>query len=181
MPSSFAAMLHDWRDFYLLIGTASATLVGLMFVAASIGSSIFNEKHSAPLNAFLSPTVAHFTAVLVASLLMVIPTLSWRILGGLLGVGGLAGLAYSGRILVQIIIQQIFKVDFSDRTFYALIPVLGYLLSLCAAVLLFMESAASANVIAAALMILLLAGIRNAWDMMVWIAINAPSGRETSS
>ena len=26
--------LRDWHDFYVLIGTASATLVGLMFVAA---------------------------------------------------------------------------------------------------------------------------------------------------
>jgi hypothetical protein len=29
--SSLADCLRDWRDFYLLIGDASATLVGLMF------------------------------------------------------------------------------------------------------------------------------------------------------
>jgi hypothetical protein len=41
---------------------------------------------------------------------------------------------------------------------------------------LFLQSAASANLIAAALLTLLLAAIRNAWDMMVWIVIKAPSG-----
>jgi hypothetical protein len=46
-------------------------------------------------------------------------------------------------------------------------------------VLLLMRSAASANVIAAALLTLLAAGIRNAWDMMVWIVIKAPSGPPT--
>jgi hypothetical protein len=30
-------MLKDWHEFYLLVGTAAATLIGLLFVAASIG------------------------------------------------------------------------------------------------------------------------------------------------
>jgi hypothetical protein len=34
MPASLAELLRGWHDFYILIGTASATLVGLMFVAA---------------------------------------------------------------------------------------------------------------------------------------------------
>ena len=33
-----------------------------------------------------------------------------------------------------------------------------------------------ADLIAAALLILLLAGLRNAWDMMVWIMIKVPGG-----
>ena len=84
MPASVAELLHDWHDFYVLAGTASATLVGLMFVAASIGSSIFNEQHRAPMTAFLTPTVVHFAAVLFTCLLATIPTHSWRTLGGCL-------------------------------------------------------------------------------------------------
>jgi len=180
MPTSLSELLHDWHDFYVLVGTASATLVGLMFVAASIGSSIFNEEHRAPMTAFITPTVVHFAAVLFTSLLVSIPTHSWRTLGGLLGAGGLAGAIYCGRILVQIIVRHRFNVDLTDRLFYALIPALGYLLVLVSAALLLMQSAASANLIAAALLTLLLAGIRNAWDMTVWIVIRAPSGRGPS-
>jgi hypothetical protein len=180
MPGSIAELLHDWHDFYVLVGTASATLVGLMFVAASIGSSVFNEEHRAPMKAFITPTVVHFTAVLFTSLLVSIPTHSWRTLGGLLGAGGLAGSIYCGRILVQIIVRHSFNVDLIDRLFYALIPVLGYLLVVISAVLLLMQSTASANLIAAALLMLLLAGIRNAWDMTVWIVIRAPSSRGPS-
>jgi hypothetical protein len=177
MPASLAEMLHDWHDFYVLVGTASATLVGLMFVAASIGSAIFNEEHVLPLRAFLTPTVVHFASVLFVCLLITIPTQNWRSLGVLLGAGGLVGSIYSGGILVQIVIRHRFKVDMIDRLFYALVPVVGYLVVLAAAALLVMRSATSANVIAAGLLILLLAGIRNAWDMMVWIAIKTPSGR----
>jgi hypothetical protein len=65
MQSSLADLLDAWHDFDLLIGTAAATLVGLMFVAASIGASVFLEKDRAAMKAFISPTVVHFSAVLV--------------------------------------------------------------------------------------------------------------------
>jgi hypothetical protein len=39
-----------------------------------------------------------------------------------------------------------------------------------------MQSSMSANLIAAAVLTLLLAATRNAWDMMVWIVIKTPSG-----
>ena len=175
MPGSVAELLHDWHDFYVLAGTASATLVGLMFVAASIGSSIFNEEHRAPMTAFITPTVVHFVAVLFTCLLVTIPTHSWRTLGGLMGAAAIAGSIYCWKIVVQVIIRHRFNVDFIDRLFYTLIPVLGYLLALMAAVLLLMQSAAAANLLAAALLTLLLAGIRNAWDMMVWIVLRSPS------
>jgi hypothetical protein len=34
-----APLLEHWHEFYLLIGTAAAALVALLFVAASIGAS----------------------------------------------------------------------------------------------------------------------------------------------
>jgi hypothetical protein len=49
--------------------------------------------------------------------------------------------------------------------FYALLPLVGYLLGLIAAVLLVMQAAASANLLAAAVLTLLLAAIRNVWDI----------------
>jgi hypothetical protein len=49
-------------------------------------------------------------------------------------------------------------------------------LALIAAVLLCMRAAVSADLIAAAVLTLLFAAIRNAWDMMVWIVIKTPTG-----
>jgi hypothetical protein len=98
MADSVAELFHDWHDFYVLVGTASATLVGLMFVALSIGSSIFNEKKRAGMRAFITPTVLHFAAVLFACLIIVMPTHSWQTLGSVLGLGALLGLFESSRI-----------------------------------------------------------------------------------
>jgi hypothetical protein len=60
--------------------------------------------------------------------------------------------------------------------FYAAIPLLGHLLLLLAAFLLLRQSEAGLDLLAAGQVTLLLAGIRNAWDMMMWIVIRAPTG-----
>src|SRR5690242_10112430 len=59
--------LHDaitpWHEFYNLLGTASATMVALLFVAASIGTGIFTGQ-IAPLRVFLSASVVNFGIIL---------------------------------------------------------------------------------------------------------------------
>jgi hypothetical protein len=181
MPTSPAQLFHEWHDFYVLVATASATLVGLMFVATSIGASIFSEEHRAAMAMFITPTVVHLAAVLLAGLVIVVPAHTWTSLGGVLGAGGLAGIVYCVRILVQLLIRHSFNVETIDRLFYVLIPLIGYLLVLVSAVLLLIAARASADVMAVAIFVLLIAGLRNAWDMMVWIVLRTPSSGGPSS
>jgi len=175
MNPPVAELIRAWHDFYTLIGTASATLVGLMFVAASIGATIFNDNNRAGMEAFISPTVVHFSACLLMSLVFMVPSHTWWSLGLSLAAGGLIGLGYCGRVWLVMFVRRKFNVDLVDRLFYALIPVLGYVLVLIAAAMAFMRTNAVAECIAAALLVLLVAGIRNAWDMMMWIAIRSPN------
>jgi hypothetical protein len=57
-----------------------------------------------------------------------------------------------------------------DRLFYALIPFAGYLLLLASAAFELGERPADANVLAGvAIIVLIVAGLRNAWDMTVWM------------
>src|SRR5215472_12210980 len=102
MQASLFELLHDWHDFYILAGTASATLVGLMFVAASIGAQLFNQKHSEALQAFISPTVVHFSSALFICILVTIPSHTFLTLAALLVLGGLSGCLYSGRVWMQL-------------------------------------------------------------------------------
>jgi hypothetical protein len=61
------------------------------------------------------------------------------------------------------------SIDTVDRLWYALLPVPAYLLVLAAGLSLWRQSAFGLNLLASALILLLLIGIRNAWDMTVWI------------
>ena len=181
MQSSAAELFHTWHDFYLLVGTAAATLVGLMFVAATLGASVFSERNRIALQAFISPTVVNFAAALFVCIGVMIPSQTWLSLGLLLTGGGVAGLVYAGRVWVQMFVRRSFHVDLIDRMFYATVPLLGYLLILAAGILLLLDKAWSAEVTAAALVVLMVAGIRNAWDMTTWIMMRTPTSVQLPS
>ncbi len=170
MSVSLDQALRDWRDFYMMGGTAAATLVGLMFVFASIGASRFTNNYLAPMRAFITPTVVHFAAVLFICLVSIMPGHSGRSLGGVLGVGALIGLAYCASILALIFRRFAAGLTWEDRLFYALIPFAGYLLLLASAALEIDQRPADANILAGiAIIVLIVAGLRNAWDMTVWM------------
>ena len=148
MDTSLAELVEDWHDFDVLVGTAAATLVGLMFVAASIGASVFTEKDRAALKAFISPTVVHFTTVLVIAVVALVPTQSGNV-ASLLAVVGVAGAVYSVNVWIELFIHRRFNVDVVDRLFYAAIPLLGHLLLLLAALFLWRQSEAGLDLLAA--------------------------------
>jgi hypothetical protein len=173
MPEAIVEILRQWHDFYALIGTASATLVGLVFVTASIGAGFFTAEHRLGMRAFITPTIVHFCAVLFSSAVVSVPTLTWISLGLLLGLGGVVGLAYSCRVWRQIARRSDLEIDRVDRLWYALIPVVGYAMIVATAVLLLLHRREGATAMAAAQIVLLLAGIRNAWDMTVWIVLRS--------
>ncbi len=175
MEPTFSVLLHEWHDFLVIVGTASATLVGLMFVAASIGASLFNEEHRDALRAFITPTVVHFSAVLVVCAIEAIPVHTWRSLAAVLAAAGLAGAAYTSRVILQLVIRHRFRVNLEDRLFYAFIPWLGYVVLVAAAVLLVRQMPAGLAVVAGGLIGLLLAGLRNGWDMTTWIVMQTPT------
>ena len=78
------AQFQQWQNFYMLLGGASATLVGLMFIAISLGSGRWTAEDkpivNVGLSAFLSPTFIHFVYVLVTAVIVFVPTLSGRCL-----------------------------------------------------------------------------------------------------
>ena len=167
--SSLFDTLAPWRGFYSLIGSASATLVGLLFVAASVGSGVYTRDTHHALRAFLSPTVVHFSAVLAACLIALAPIRSTVVGGGLVAAAGLFGLAYA-LIVVRSLSRHglMTKIDQEDRVYYALLPPIGYCILVASGAALAFRPALGCVLLPAALCALLLVGIRNAWDMTLW-------------
>lgn len=167
-----ATLMQAWHDFYLLIGTAAATLVGLMFVSASVGGGYMTEERRPGIRAFFSPTIFHFAAVLVACLVLLAPKQSWEALGAILLGCGLAGLLYAGSVWRQMLQQGYLRdIDAEDRLWYARAPVVCYLLVAFAATLVLLQLPVGIDLLAATLVLLLLVGIRNAWDITLWLVM----------
>jgi hypothetical protein len=161
-----------WHDFYVLIGTASATLIGLMFVAASVGTGVFTRERQVGLRTFLSPTVVAFSVVLASSLIGVLPVSSRGVPVTLLVSIGLLGAAYSWRVWRQMIQGGIAaSIDLEDRVWYTFVPAVAYLLLATAGAALANDTEAACALLALGVCLLLLAGIRNAWDMTTWIVL----------
>jgi hypothetical protein len=169
----------DWHDFYMLVGTAAATLVGLTFVATTIGAGILTRDHEAAVQAFITPTMVHFAAILVACLLILAPFETETLLGAALLLEGLVGVVYSAWV-VRLMRRRGYTVNLvsSDRVWYALAPAVGYLILAGAAGAMLDGARVSLVLLACALGLLLVAGIRNAWDMTVWIMLRPPEKRE---
>ncbi len=74
MTEPFAQTLHGWQNFYTLLGEASATLTGLMFVAASLGTRLINDDNDPKARTFITPPVLYFSLALLLSALMNVPT-----------------------------------------------------------------------------------------------------------
>ncbi|MGH7842236.1 MAG: hypothetical protein ACREQD_11940 [Candidatus Binataceae bacterium] len=162
--------LIHWREFYALIGAAAATLIGLMFVTASIGAGVISGERRIGIPLFLSPTVMHFGAVLMVCLIGAVPTETRGSLAVLLMLGGVGGLGYALSVWRRMRKHGVIgKIDIIDRLWYARLPIVGYLLIFGAGVGFAARRESSPNLLALAVILLLLAGIRNAWDMTVWI------------
>jgi|RhiMetdeSRZDD1v2_1073273.scaffolds.fasta_scaffold144926_2 hypothetical protein len=84
--------LTAWHNFYLLLGTAAATLTGLMFVVVSLGPQLIADHTTTGVGAFITPAVVYFTTVLVVAALMTVPAVPAPLLGALLALGSLGGL-----------------------------------------------------------------------------------------
>jgi hypothetical protein len=90
IPAAFHDQVAAWHDYYLLAGTASATLMGLLFVSLSIHLERVVSEEGAHLEAMAREAFASFLIVLFVSLILLSPDSAQRPMGlSLLVMGGL--------------------------------------------------------------------------------------------
>ena len=159
-----AHALERWHEFYLLLGTAGATLVALLFVAISLGAGFLTDKRAAATRAFFSPVVVHFTAVFFIAAVGLFPAHKPAMFAALVGACALFGGAVSVFATVQLLRHRWTRYV-RDHLAYGLLPAICYGALLVAAVMILTEHADALLVLAGALLLLLIVNIRNAWDL----------------
>ncbi|HEX6509978.1 MAG TPA: hypothetical protein VF221_20310, partial [Chloroflexota bacterium] len=68
MQAGFSSTIAGWQAFYMLAGTASATLVGLLFVAVSINVDLLGESGADAILSLARETFIRFIFVVVVAL-----------------------------------------------------------------------------------------------------------------
>ena len=173
MSEAVLSPLATWQNFYILIGSAAATLTGLMFVVATLVAGV-GVRSSSPSEAFATfntPNVFHFGAALLVAAILSAP---WQVLwhaGLLLGLCGLWGVMYVVIVLRRARRQTSYQPVLEDWLWHTVFPLVSYIALAVAAILLPGHPAPALFVIAAATVLLLFIGIHNAWDNVTYIAI----------
>jgi hypothetical protein len=162
-------MFNSWQSFYQMTGEAAATLIGLLFIVASLMAGRQSAASAQGVKLFTTPTVFHLASVLAISALTLIPDAegtSRTLLMTAWAVFGLvhtAGLAARLRVLPN-------PTHWSDFWWYGAAPALVYLALAAASASTAARLSHAPYGVALCLLTLLLLTIRNAWDLVTWLA-----------
>jgi len=166
-PSPFSA----WETFYVIVGSSGAALTGLQFVVIALIADSSRQTTSREVDAFGTPTVVHFCAVLLIAAILSAP---WRGLGGVrfaLAACGIAGLGYCLAVIRRARSQERYRPVFEDWLWYAVLPMLAYAFLLLSSIALKIDPERVLFLIGIVALLLLFIGIHNAWDSVTYIAI----------
>ena len=170
--------LTEWQNFYVIVGSAAGALTGLQFVVMALISDVPMAgpgEHETG-EAFASPTVVHFVAVLMLAASLVIPWHSLTRASGVWMLAGVSGLVYTALVVRRMRRQTAYHPVLEDWLFHAVLPLSAYAgLSASALELFGLSSALGSHVrgalfgIAGSALLLLFVGIHNAWDNVLYL------------
>jgi hypothetical protein len=166
-----APMLHDWDNFYVTTGAASASLLGLLFVVVTLGAGFSSSDAIIGARAFLTPTLVHFGSVLLLSLAVLAPFASPWPTAVILCLCGLSGLAYLTKVVAARSKIDFVALGWADWIPYGGVPALGNACLIVGAAGLIAEKSFAPSVIAGATTLFLICGVYGAWDLTLWIII----------
>lgn len=164
---SYQATLQSWHDFYMVAGTASASLVGLLFVGLSLHLRAVVSRPD--VRGLARVTFTSFGLALLVSLFMVIPenhpdaTAVELVISGVVAIGLvapsiIAGLRTHGRSTL----------DFRRMIWRFGLSTFGYVIVIVAGALFAGGNAgAGLSWLVGATTALLLLSLRNSWDLLV--------------
>jgi len=166
--------LAGWDNFYVIVGGAAGGLTGLTFVVIALVRDVLQVRPAKPtaLRAYVTPTIVHFGSVLALAAYMSMPHQKILTLSLGLAVLGVAGLVYCSLILVNLRDHGPSYIPVGeDWIFNVILPYIVYLSLLAAAYWIWREPTEALYAVAVVTLILLFIGIRNAWDIAVWMTM----------
>jgi hypothetical protein len=118
--------------------------------------------------AFATPTIVHFSAVLLVSALIRVPWHSIPPLAALWAVVGLGGVAYELAVARHLRRQTVYSMQFEDWMFHVVLPCGSYAILVGSAVVALIYEREGLFGAAAAGLMLLFIGIHNSWDSIAY-------------
>jgi cbb3-type cytochrome oxidase subunit 3 len=161
-------VLNEWESFYVIVGSGAAALIGLQFVVMTLVAVRPPTGAAEAGAAFGTPTIVHFSTVLLLSALLCAPWHGKAVIVALLTMVGLGGLAYTLVVARRMRRQSAYRPELEDWLFHALLPLVAYAVLALSAVAAGTHTHEALFGIAFAVLLLLFVGIHNAWDAVAY-------------
>jgi hypothetical protein len=164
---------NEWESFYVLVGGAAGALIGLQFVVMTLLAERPSVRAAEANSAFGTPTIVHFSAALLLSALLRAP---WHVItpaAALWGLTGFSGVAYALIVARRMRKQRAYRPDLEDWLFHVLLPLAAYAMLSTSAFAASSHTREALFCVGASALLLLFIGIRNAWDSVAYLVLNA--------
>jgi hypothetical protein len=176
MPANAPSLLAPWSPFFVTVGSSSAALIGLMFVVITLVTGVERARRSQDgLATFSTPTVLHFCGALLVSAILNVPWGALVYPGALIAMAGLYGVIYVVRVMLRTRRLTVYVPDLEDWAWYSGLPLLAYGAIFAGGTALPVVPAAALFALAGGVLVLIFIGIRNAWDVVTFLAIGGPN------
>lgn len=164
---TFTQAIEGWHDFYMMIGAAAATLIGLLFVSLSLNVDVITSEANADLRVLATQTFTNFISLLMFAVLFLIPHQVPLGLGlPLLGSGGYG---------LYISLSRYFEARRKQSRAWGkggvarrfAIPALGFGTLMIIAVVVLSGNTEGLYWLVPVMIMLVVAASRNAWDLLL--------------
>src|SRR5712692_1451705 len=181
MQEALLSPLATWHNFYSIIGSAAATLTGLLFVVITLiaGVRVRVSSPSSGVAAFSTPNIVHFGAALLVAAILSAPWQALWTAALLLGLAGLWGATYVIIVLRRARRQTDYQPVLEDWLWHTVFPLISYTGLVVAAMVLPGNAALALFGIGAVTVLLLFTGIHNAWDSVIYVAVEQSQPENT--
>src|SRR5262249_2148729 len=128
--------LDAWQTFFVIVGSSGGALTGLTFVVITLIAGARTRDRGGGIATFTTPTVVHFGAVLFVAALLSAPWPALLPAALLLGLCGVAGVAYALIVLRRLRRIGSYAPVREDWVWYGVAPLIAYAALVVAAMLL---------------------------------------------
>ena len=169
--------LSAWSNFYVITGGSAGALTGLTFVVITLIAGSRNRAGASEIGVgtFTSPTVVDFCVALYVSAALSAPWQFTEHASIAVRLGALFGIVYELLVATRMLhltrAGRDYRPGWDDWLRYVAGPLAGYGLILGGALALPTTTTTAMFIIAAGTLVLIFAGIHNAWDVVTYLAI----------
>jgi hypothetical protein len=157
----------QWQMFYAMLGGATATLMGLLFVSLALHSNSIHEEENSHFKRLARLTFSNYLILLMLSLQMLVPIAST--IQVVIPVAGIAivGLFWSIYLRNQGLDRSDPNTGFLVRSYR--MALVSYLALLLLAYMLQVEIALGLYLILSPVLMLVISSVRNSWGLLMMI------------